>query len=221
MTGIFDIIMIGPQGSGKGTQAQILSQRLGIPTLSMGQMLRMQIEAGTELGKRIDDHITRGGLVSAETTTEVIYDRLQQVDVANGVILDGYPRTLPQLESFDKILRDLGREVTQVIFLDIAEAVSLERLSGRRVCSNVKCETNYHVLWNKPKIENICDKCGAKLIQRNDDTPEAITKRLRLYHAETAPLVLEYSRRGVLATINGDQSIEQVAVDIAKALKLE
>lgn len=216
----FDIIIItGPQGSGKGTQAQILSSKLGVPTLSVGQMLRDEIESGSDLGQKVAPILKAGNLVNPELVVEMLFKRLQSADLVNGVVIDGFTRNDAQFKMFNKIFVDLDRHVTHMIFLDIPDEVSLVRLSSRVLCE--KCGTNFNLVSNKPKIVGLCDNCGTNLIRRADDEPRAIATRLKLFHEQTRPIVEYYRKEGVLITINGNQSIEMVTADIAKAMGLE
>lgn len=214
-----NIVMLGVQGSGKGTQADRLSAKLGIPTISTGNLFRAEIERGTGLGREIQTYVARGDRVPSDITTQVMSERLTEDDTAAGFIIDGYPRTAEQAESLDKIMEGIGRKVTDVVYLRITDDEAVRRLSGRRVCSNKDCETSYHVEFNPPeKDPNKCDRCGGLLVQRQDDTPEAIGRRLELYHTDTAPLIDFYKQRGILHEIDGGRPIDQVEETIVSAI---
>jgi len=218
---MYNIVMVGPQGSGKGTQAEKLSEKLGIPTISLGKLFRAEIDRNTGLGREISDYIKKGDMVPSDLVNQVMSERLSEEDTANGVIVDGYPRTKEQAESLDELMTKLGRHITQVIVLEISDDEAVRRLGGRRVCSNQNCELNYHVEFNPPKKDpGKCDRCGSPLVQRQDDTPEAIRRRLQHYHEETQPIIDFYQSRGIIARINGVQSIDKVEAGIAAALGL-
>jgi adenylate kinase len=213
-----NILMLGAQGSGKGTQSERLSAKLKIPTVSVGHLFRTEIDKHTGLGDMIQDYMNRGDRVPSETVNQLMHGRLDEEDVQNGVILDGYPRTLHQAEKLDHIFSVNGGALTNVIYIKVSDEESLKRLSGRWVCSNTKCEENYHETFNPPKRLGLCDLCGSPLIQRSDDKPEAIKHRLELYHRDTQPLIDLYRKRGILHEINGEQPIEKVEADINASL---
>jgi len=216
---MFNIIMIGPQGSGKGTQAEKMSEKLGIPTISLGKLFRAEIERNTGLGRDLAGYINRGELAPTDLVNQVMSERLSEEDTAQGVIVDGYPRTREQAEALDELMTKLDRQVTHVINLEIADEEAVRRLSGRRVCSNPTCELNYHVEFNPPKgSPDKCDRCGSPLIQRADDTPDAIRQRLKLYHHDTQPLIDFYSSRGLVKRIDGSKPIAEVQSAIFAAL---
>ncbi len=212
---MFNIILLGPQGAGKGTQAEKLAAQLEIPTISVGKLFRMEMDKETGLGQAIAKYVNAGDRVPADMVDQVMSARLAEEDTEKGVILDGYPRTKDQIANLDKVMGDLGRNVTHVVYLRVPDEVSLRRLSGRRVCSNPKCEENYHVDFNPPKKDpNKCDKCGSDLIQRSDDTPDAIRHRLELYHQDTEPIVDYYRAKGLLHEVDGTKAIMDVWADI-------
>lgn len=213
-----DIVMLGPQGSGKGTQSSLLSEKVGMPHISLGTLFRAEVEAGTDLGQELSAIISRGDLVPAALAEKVLTARLGQGDAGNGVILDGFPRTMEQADSLDNILGPLGRKLAHVIYLNVSDEEALKRLTGRRVCTNTSCERNYHVEYQPPKTPGVCDKCGSPLAQRKDDTPEAISHRLSLYHSETMPLIALYQGLGLLREIDGQRTIDAVQADIRKAV---
>jgi adenylate kinase len=213
-----NILMLGAQGSGKGTQAERISAKLGIPTVSVGKLFRGEIDLGTGLGKEIDSYILKGDRVPPEIVNQLLRGRLDEEDVRDGLILDGYPRTFEQKDVLDGIFAAHGQELTHVVYLRVGDEEALRRLSGRLVCSNTKCEENYHVSFNPPKNEGACDKCGSPLMQREDDKPDAIRHRLDLYHKDTQPLIDHYRERGILHEIDGEQPIAKVEETINAAL---
>ncbi|MEY4723452.1 MAG: hypothetical protein RLZZ324_965 [Candidatus Parcubacteria bacterium] len=217
---MYDILMLGSQGSGKGTQSERMAVKLGIPTVSVGKLFRAEIDRATGLGTEITSYIQKGDRVPPEIVDQLVRGRLGEDDCAGGVILDGYPRTFGQKDVLDAIFAEHGRALTHVIYLRISDEEALKRLSGRMVCSNTKCEANYHVTFNPPKQEGVCDRCGSALIQREDDKPDAIRHRLELYHADTQPLINHYRERGILKEIDGERTIPEVEAAIDGALGL-
>ncbi|OGL73411.1 adenylate kinase [Candidatus Uhrbacteria bacterium RIFCSPHIGHO2_02_FULL_60_10] len=210
-----NIVFLGPQGAGKGTQAEKLSELLEIPTVSVGKLFRAEIERETGLGRAIAKYVEAGERVPPDMTDQIIGERLSEEDTADGVIMDGYPRTQDQIAQLDKVFAAAGRKVTHVLYLTVPDDVSVRRLAGRRVCSNLKCEENYHVDFNPPKKDpDYCDKCGSPLIQRSGDTVDAIKKRLELYHRDTEPIVDYYRRQGLLHEIDGNRPIDVIEKDI-------
>jgi adenylate kinase len=216
---MFNIVMLGSQGSGKGTQADKIAAKLNIPVVHVGQTLRAEVEKGTGLGRAVADFMSKGELVPDDMMYQILLERLSEEDTAAGVILDGYPRRLAQAESLDDMMTHLDRQVTHVIALTISEEEAIRRMSGRRVCSNPRCEANYHIEFNPPKKDAaLCDRCNSKLTQRKDDNPEAIKRRLDLYRHDTAPLLDFYGKRGILHGIHGEKAIDQVEAEISAAL---
>ena len=216
---MYNIVMIGPQGSGKGTQSEKLSDKLGIPYVSVGQLFREEIERGTGLGKAVAEYVKKGDMAPDDLVDQLMVGRLEEEDTANGIILDGFPRDQKQAEALDKLMDDLGRQVTHVVYLELSDQEAVRRLSGRRVCSDPHCGLNYHVDFNPPKKDpDKCDRCGQPLKQREDDVPEAIQHRLQLFHQGTRPLIDFFKERGILYPIDGDQSIEEVEKSIYAAL---
>ncbi len=197
------ICLFGPQGSGKGTQAEKLSEYLGTPHLAPGNMFRKAVADGTELGKQVEAIINEGKLVPDEVTNAVIKRYLEQPDALNGFILDGYPRNVAQADALDSFT-----PLTHVLLIDITDEESVRRISQRRTCGN--CGITYHLEYKKPAVEGQCDTCGQKLVQRDDDTPEAIQKRLKIYHSQTKPLLERYEERGILQRVDGSASIPDV-----------
>ena len=210
------IIMLGAPGTGKGTVAGILQEKLGIKQVSTGDIFRKNIKEGTELGKIAEGYISKGKLVPDEVTIKIIEDRLNDKDVENGMILDGFPRTVRQAEELDKMLQKRGKKVDKVFNLTTPEEEIIERIVNRRVCSNQECKTIYNIVLNPPKQEGICDKCGSKLIIRKDDNEETVRERLKNYFEQTAPLVDYYTNKGNLITEIVSKSVNKLGKDVAK-----
>ena len=209
------LILLGPPMSGKGTQAARLSGLLEVPQVSSGDLFRDNIKNQTELGKEAKAYIDRGDLVPDEITIGMA-QRLNQPDCAGGALLDGFPRTIPQAEELDRILSSLGASLTGVLSVGVPEDVLVDRASGRRICRS--CGKSYHLTFNPPGRKGSCDLDGGELYQREDDLPETVRQRLAVYDHQTSPLSMFYYDRGLLREINGDQSIEDVAADIARAV---
>lgn len=210
------VIMLGAPGTGKGTIAGILTEKLNVPQVSTGDIFRKNIKEGTELGKLAEQYIAEGKLVPDEVTIGIVKDRLQEKDVENGIILDGFPRTVHQAEELDKILEKEGKKVDIVINLTTPEEEIIERVVNRRICSNQNCKTVYNLVLNPPKVEGICDKCGAELIQRKDDTPETVKARLESYLEQTSPLVDYYQGQGKLYSAVVSKTINKLGKDVAE-----
>jgi adenylate kinase len=210
------LILLGPPGAGKGTQAKLLVQELGVPHISTGDMFRDHIARNTELGQKVKAITASGQLVTDEVTNALVKDRLSRPDVAPGFILDGYPRTVPQAEYLDGLLRSLGRTLDRVISYEVAEEMVVERISGRRSCP--KCGAVYHVTQNAPKKAGICDKDGAALVQRPDDKPENVRVRLAEYGAKTEPLKRYYREKKALAEVDGVGTTEAILAATLKVL---
>lgn len=210
------IILMGAQGSGKGTQAGRLAAEHDIPHISTGDILRAAIAAGTPLGLKAKAVVEAGRLVSDDIMIGIVADRLAQPDCRRGFIFDGFPRTIAQAEAFDAALRDRGLRLDAVIDLEVPRDVLIERLTGRRVCRG--CGAIYHVRFNPPRREGVCDRCGGELIQRSDDQPEAIATRLDNYERQTAPLLEYYRARGLLRTVDGTRDVAEVAESIRAAV---
>lgn len=206
------LIFLGPPGAGKGTQAAIISEELGIPTISTGDMLRAAVKAGTEVGKRAKVLIDAGKLVSDDIIISIVGERVAQPDCSKGYILDGVPRTLAQAQA----LADAGIHFDHVISIEVADDTVAERIMGRRVCPD--CGATYHVAVQPPKVEGVCDHCGGKLIHRKDDTAETIHSRLAVYHQETEPLKEFYRQRGLLRQVEDTGSIESIHQSILTIL---
>lgn len=209
------VILLGPPGSGKGTQAVRLTKELGIPHISTGDLFRENIGNGTELGKKAKSYMDAGKLVPDEVVLDMLFDRVSRPDCAKGYLLDGFPRTIPQAEALDKFLK--GKAELVVINLDVPDEAIVKRISGRLTCKD--CGNIQNRYFSPPTEDGKCDLCGGELTQRADDKPEVVMERLRVYHAQTAPLVDFYSKQKVLTTINGQNNPETVYQDLLKAYK--
>jgi len=210
------LIIFGAPGAGKGTQAQLLSSRLGIPQVATGDILREAVKKGTELGRLAKQYMDRGELVPDEVVIGIVEERLKQPDCSKGFILDGFPRTIKQAEALDRILAKLGVKLDAVINLEVDEEEVVKRITNRRTCRN--CGAVYHLIFNPPKNDEVCDKCGGPLYQRDDDKEETVRNRLRVYREQTQPLLKFYEERGLLKNVNGNLSIEEVFKEILSAL---
>ena len=209
------LILLGAPGAGKGTQAEILCKKLGIPTISTGNILRAAIKEGTPTGLKAKSYIDAGKLVPDEVIIGIVHERLSQDDCKSGYILDGVPRTIAQAEALEKA----GIGFDAVVSIEISEEEILRRMNGRRVCE--ACGSSYNVVSIPPRVEGICDNCGGKLIQRKDDTPETVRERLKVYHTETEPLVDFYAARGLLRPVRSDDTKEGTTQAILAALGIE
>ena len=206
------LILLGAPGAGKGTQAEIIAKSLSIPTISTGNILREAIKNGTETGLKAKSFMDKGMLVPDDVIIGIVRERLAQADCANGYILDGMPRTIPQAQA----LLEQGVEIDRVVSIEISDDVIEARMTGRRVCG--ACGASYHIVANPPKTEGICNACGSELVIRKDDTPETVRHRLEVYHAETEALKGFYEKLGKLRLIEGNQPIEDATRDIMAAL---
>ena len=206
------LILLGAPGAGKGTQAEILSRELGIPTISTGNILRAAMKNGTPVGLKAKAYVESGKLVPDDVIIGIVEERLAEPDCAKGYILDGMPRTIPQAEALEKA----GIEIDAAVSIEISDAEIITRMSGRRTCS--ECSTTFHVVANPPKVEGVCDNCGGKLTIRKDDAPETVKARLDVYHAETEPLLAFYAQRSKLRTVDNQPTIEGTTEAIRKAL---
>jgi adenylate kinase len=200
------LILLGAPGAGKGTVAKLLTELDGSVQISTGDILRGAVAAGTELGKKAQGYMNAGDLVPDELIMGIMKDRLQEDDCKSGYLLDGFPRTIPQAEALKELLADIGEKLDMVVNLDVPRDVILDRLTTRRTCSNSDCQAIYNVKSNPPKQEGICDKCGSPVIQREDETEEAISHRLETYNEKTAPLADFYEKEGMLVNINATSS---------------
>jgi adenylate kinase len=206
------VILLGAPGAGKGTQAEIISEKLGIPTISTGNILREAVKNGTEVGLQAKSYMDAGKLVPDDVIVGIVKERVAQPDCEKGYILDGMPRTIPQAEA---LVRQ-NVKIDHVVSLEIADAVIEERMGGRRVCG--ACGASYHVVANPPKTEGVCDSCGGALTIRKDDAPETVKQRLKVYHDETELLKAFYQNLGILTEVEGNQPIENATKDILAAL---
>ncbi len=210
------IILLGPPASGKGTQAAYLREALELPHVASGDLFRENLKNETELGLKAKVYMDRGELVPDDVTIAMVMDRLSRPDCAEGALLDGFPRTIAQAEALDEALAAQGHKISAVANIAVPDEVLVERVSGRRICRT--CGEAYHVQFNPPKQPGVCDEDGGELYQRDDDQPETVRKRLKVYWEQTSPLIDYYRDKGVLVEVNGDQSIEAVAGDLRAAL---
>lgn len=210
------IIMLGAPGAGKGTQAKKIAAKYQIPHVSTGDIFRANIKNGTELGMKAKSYMDAGGLVPDEITIGMLLDWIHEADCENGYVLDGFPRTIPQAESLTQALAGMDEKIDYAVNVDVPDENIISRMSGRRACLN--CGATYHIVYNPPKQEGVCDVCGDKLVLRDDDKPETVQKRLSVYHDQTQPLIEYYEKAGVLKQVDGTQDMEAVFQDIVKIL---
>ena len=208
--------MLGAPGAGKGTQAKMIAEKYGLPHISTGDIFRANIKNGTELGKEAKEYMDKGLLVPDELTVRLLLDRVAQDDCKNGYVLDGFPRTIPQAEVLDEKLSELGEKVDYAINVDVPDENIVNRMSGRRAC--LSCGATYHIVSIPPKKEGICDVCGSELVLRDDDKPETVQNRLKVYHDQTQPLINFYEKKGVLRSVDGTLPMEEVFTAITKIL---
>ena len=210
------VVFLGVPGAGKGTQAALVAQKLGLAHVSTGDLLREAVRVGTDLGIKAKAYMDKGELVPDELVVAMVIGRLASPESSTGAVLDGFPRNVSQAKALDDGLRQHGKEVDAVVFLNVAEPVVVERISGRWECGS--CRTPYHTVTAPPKVSGVCDKCGGALVQRPDDRPETVQRRLAVYLEQTQPLLDYYRARGILFEVNGDQSIPQVTEQILSIL---
>jgi len=213
------IVLVGPPGAGKGTQAALLTEKYGIPHISTGDMFRKAITEKTKLGIKAKEYMDQGLLVPDEVTIGIVEERLSESDCASGFLLDGFPRTVVQADALEKIMNNLGFDGLKVINIVLDQRKLFERITGRRVCQN--CGATFHVVFAPTQSPDKCDKCGGTTIQRNDDKPETVENRIKVYEDSTAPLIAYYKSRNSLREISGDQDMEVVFKDIVSALEME
>ncbi|MFC4075392.1 adenylate kinase [Salinithrix halophila] len=212
-----NIVLMGLPGAGKGTQADRITEAVHIPHISTGDMFRLAVKEGTPLGLEAKSYMDEGQLVPDRVTIGIVRERLGKDDCAEGFMLDGFPRTVPQAEALDEILKEMGRSLDHVIYIEVAEEELLKRLTGRRICRD--CGATYHVVFNPPKTPGVCDRCSGELYQREDDTEETVAKRLAVNMEKTQMLVDYYKKQGNLRPIDGQQPIEHVTETILGHLK--
>ena len=208
-----NIIFLGAPGAGKGTQAEIVSEKFAIPTVSTGNIIRAALKNGTEMGLKAKSYIDAGLLVPDDVVIGIIRERLAEDDCKNGFILDGFPRTIPQAEA----LEEMGVVIDKVVDIDVADEAIVARLSGRRVCKS--CGSSYHIDYKKPAVDGVCDVCGGELIQRADDAPETVLNRLHVYHEQTEPLKSYYASKEKLVTVKGQEKVSDTTALTLRALE--
>jgi adenylate kinase len=212
-----NLILLGPPGAGKGTQAKRLEEHYGIMQLSTGDMLRSEVVSGSDLGKQAKEVMETGGLVSDELILSMIFLRMEHSDYKDGCILDGFPRTTPQADALDKMLVEKNIKIDHVIELQVDDKAMVERITGRYTCS--KCGVGYHDLFNKPEVEEVCDNCGGtEFIHRADDTAETVRSRLSNYHEQTEPIISYYGDKGILRSIDGMLAIDDVTKEMKRVI---
>ena len=208
-----NLILLGAPGAGKGTQAEVISAKYGIPQISTGNILREAVKNGTECGLKAKSFMESGALVPDEVVIGILKDRIAEDDCKNGFILDGFPRTVPQAEA----LESMGVTIDKVLSIDVEDEAIQARISGRRVCE--KCGASYHIQYNPTKVDGVCDKCGGNAVQRKDDAPETVIERLKTYHVQTAPLADFYAERGKLLRVKGQDGVEETSKLVFETLE--
>lgn len=211
------LVLLGPPGAGKGTQASAIVDKYSIPHISTGDIFRANIKNGTELGKQAEAYMNKGLLVPDELVVSIVKDRLTEEDCKDGFLLDGFPRTVNQAEALDKELKDMNLKLDKVINIEVGKEILIERAIGRRICKS--CGSTYHIKFSPPKEENICDKCGGELYQRDDDKVETVEKRIEVYLEQTQPLIDYYDKKDLLLNVDGTKSIEEVFEEIVASLE--
>lgn len=211
------IILLGPPGAGKGTQAKRLVKQFNLAHIATGEILRAAVKSGTPLGQQARNFMEQGQLVPDEVVLGIVQERLMNLDCAGGALLDGFPRTVAQARSLDRVLEKNGIKLDRVIQIEVDEEELITRLTGRRVCR--ECAATYHLKFNPPRVRNVCDQCGGELYQREDDSLSTVQERLLVYKEQTAPLIDYYSEAGLITVINGNREIEQVFADISAAIE--
>jgi len=211
------LVLLGPPGAGKGTQAERLQEELKLPHVASGDLFRENLKNETELGLLAKKYMDKGDLVPDDVTIAMVRDRLQRPDCDQGAILDGFPRTQPQAESLDTMLADMGRQLGGVLYIAVPDEELVHRLSGRWICR--QCQTPYHTMFNPPAKEGVCDACGGELYQRDDDKPETVRARLKVYNQQTSPLIDYYRQAGLLVEVDGAGDIETVSTVLLEAAR--
>ncbi|MGG3561304.1 adenylate kinase [Neobacillus rhizosphaerae] len=211
-----NLVLMGLPGAGKGTQAERIVEKYGIPHISTGDMFRAAMKEGTELGLQAKSYMDKGELVPDEVTIGIVRERLSKEDCQKGFLLDGFPRTVPQAEALENLLADLTKKIDYVINIDVDKSILMDRLTGRRICKD--CGSTYHLVFNPPAKEGVCDRCGGELYQRADDNAETVQNRLDVNIKQSAPLLGFYEDKGYLRTIDGQQDINKVFIDIEELL---
>ena len=214
-----NLILLGPPGAGKGTQASGIVDKYNVPHISTGDIFRKNIKENTELGKKAKEYLDSGKLVPDELVVAIVEDRLKEDDTKKGFLLDGFPRTVFQAEALDKFLQSIDSKIDAVVNIEVDKSILVGRAVGRRICKN--CGATFHIEFNPPRKSDICDVCGGELYQRSDDNEETVSKRIEVYLNETQPLIDYYKRQDILLTIDGEQDIKKVFQDIEKALGSE
>ena len=210
------IIMLGAPGAGKGTQAKQIAAKYEIPHISTGDIFRANIKNGTELGRKAKEYMDQGMLVPDELTCDLVMDRIAQDDCERGFVLDGFPRTIPQAEALTNALTKIGQSMDYAIDVDVPDENIVNRMSGRRACLN--CGATYHIVFNPTKVEGVCDACGNETVLRDDDKPETVQKRLKVYHDQTQPLIDYYRNMNILKSVDGTKPMDEVFSDIVAIL---
>lgn len=210
------IILLGPPGAGKGTQAKLISSEFSIPHISTGDIFRANISEKTELGMKAKGYMDKGLLVPDELTIDIVKDRISKDDCKDGFLLDGFPRTVKQAEALDKFLNSKNEKIDCALLIDVPTEKIFSRMTGRRVCT--KCGASYHVKYNPPKVEGKCDLCGSPVVQRKDDSEDTVKERLDVYDKQTEPLIIYYKNEAVLRSVDGTQDIDKVFEDISGVL---
>jgi len=212
------IVLLGGPGSGKGTQAKKLVDQYGIPQISTGDIFRAALKEGTPMGLKAKTYMDKGELVPDDVVVGVVEERLAKPDLDKGFMLDGFPRTLPQAEALDRMLGSMTKKIDHAVLVDVPDQELMARLTGRRTCRNSSCGKMYHVMFNPPKKEGVCDGCGSELYQRDDDSEATIRERLNVYNAQTAPLIDYYKEKGLLRRVEGVGPIDEIYTKIVKIL---
>ncbi len=210
------LVFLGAPGAGKGTQAAVVASKLGVAHIASGDLFRQALEKGTELGKLAKSYMDKGTLVPDDVTIQLISERLNEPDCKNGCVFDGFPRTIEQAKALDKMMASGGGAIDKAVYIEVPEKELLKRLTGRWICRN--CQAPYHEVNSPPKVKGVCDKCGGELYQRSDDTEATIKERLKVYFAQTAPLLNYYKAAGKLASIDGNRDIKEVSQKIMESL---